>query len=83
MAGRRQRHGPDRAPSSPQFDGGPATPALAQTNAGLVRVVMKTGKGLITLDLNAGKAPITSRNFQVVSTPAASTMPMDLPRPAG
>jgi peptidyl-prolyl cis-trans isomerase A (cyclophilin A) len=40
-----------------------ATPAVAQINAGLVRVVMKTGKGLITLDLNAGKAPITTRNF--------------------
>jgi peptidyl-prolyl cis-trans isomerase A (cyclophilin A) len=40
-----------------------ATPALAQPDTGLVRVTMKTGKGVITLDLNVGKAPITARNF--------------------
>jgi peptidyl-prolyl cis-trans isomerase A (cyclophilin A) len=40
----------------------PAT-RLATSDNGLVRVVMKTGKGLITLDLNLAKAPITTRNF--------------------
>ncbi len=40
-----------------------ATPAFAQTDPGLVRVALKTGKGVIALDLNLGKAPITTRNF--------------------
>jgi peptidyl-prolyl cis-trans isomerase A (cyclophilin A) len=40
-----------------------AGPALAQAETGLVRVAMNTGKGVITLDLNVGKAPITARNF--------------------
>jgi peptidyl-prolyl cis-trans isomerase A (cyclophilin A) len=42
-----------------------AGPALAQTSPdpALVRVALKTTKGVITLDLNAGKAPITTRNF--------------------
>ena len=39
-----------------------AGPVLAQGD-GLVRIAMKTGKGLITLDLNMGKAPITAGNF--------------------
>lgn len=38
-------------------------PALAQPDTGLVRVVMTTGRGAITLDLNQGKAPITTGNF--------------------
>jgi peptidyl-prolyl cis-trans isomerase A (cyclophilin A) len=38
-------------------------PALAQDDAGLKRVVMKTGQGLITLELETAKAPITTRNF--------------------
>jgi peptidyl-prolyl cis-trans isomerase A (cyclophilin A) len=37
--------------------------ALAQDDAGLKRVVMKTGQGLVTLELEAAKAPITTRNF--------------------
>jgi peptidyl-prolyl cis-trans isomerase A (cyclophilin A) len=36
---------------------------LAQTDSGLVRVTLKTSKGVITADLNVGKAPITGRNF--------------------
>ena len=40
-----------------------ALPALAQTDPDLVRVAMKTGKGLIILDINVGKAPITGHNF--------------------
>ncbi len=36
------------------------TPSL---DLGLVRVVLKTGKGVIGIDLNVGKAPITARNF--------------------
>lgn len=39
-------------------------PALAQTDAaGLVRVALNTGQGVIVLDLNVGKAPITAKNF--------------------
>ena len=37
--------------------------ARAQTEAGLVRVALKTSKGLITADINVGKAPITAKNF--------------------
>jgi peptidyl-prolyl cis-trans isomerase A (cyclophilin A) len=37
--------------------------ALAQSDASLVRVALKTTKGVITLDLDVGKAPITARNF--------------------
>lgn len=40
-----------------------AGPALAQTDSGLVRVAIKTAKGVIALDLNTGKAPITAGNF--------------------
>ena len=40
-----------------------AAPAFAQTDAGLVRVVLKTSKGVISADLNVAKAPITARNF--------------------
>jgi peptidyl-prolyl cis-trans isomerase A (cyclophilin A) len=40
-----------------------AGPALAQTDTGLVRIALKTSKGVITLDLNVGKAPITAGNF--------------------
>src|SRR5579872_6102435 len=40
-----------------------ANPVWAETDAGLVRVAMKTGKGVITLELNGGKAPITAGNF--------------------
>ena len=36
---------------------------LAHAQTGLVRVALKTGKGTITLDLEAAKAPITVRNF--------------------
>ena len=39
-----------------------AGPAMAQGD-GLVRVVMKTARGAITLDLNTAKAPITAKNF--------------------
>ncbi len=35
----------------------------AQAQDGLVRVVLNTTKGKIVLDLNAAKAPITTRNF--------------------
>jgi peptidyl-prolyl cis-trans isomerase A (cyclophilin A) len=42
---------------------GLAPRAFAQADGGLVRVEMKTGMGLITLDLNLAKAPITTRNF--------------------
>jgi len=38
-----------------------ATGANAQT--GLVRVAIKTAKGVITVDLEAAKAPITTKNF--------------------
>ena len=38
-------------------------PAERPTDPGLVRVVLKTGKGAIGIDLNVGKAPITARNF--------------------
>ncbi len=34
--------------------------AFAQGDGDLVRVNLKTGKGLITLELNVGKAPITT-----------------------
>jgi len=40
-----------------------AGPAFADEATGLVRVVLKTTKGLITADINVGKAPITGRNF--------------------
>ena len=40
-----------------------APPAFAQTDPGLVRVTLKTSKGVITVDINVGKAPITGRNF--------------------
>jgi len=40
-----------------------AGPALAQTDSGFARVAIKTPKGVITLDLNIGKAPITAGNF--------------------
>jgi peptidyl-prolyl cis-trans isomerase A (cyclophilin A) len=40
-----------------------AQPVPAAADTGLVRVVIKTGKGQITLDLNVGKAPITAKNF--------------------
>jgi peptidyl-prolyl cis-trans isomerase A (cyclophilin A) len=40
-----------------------ALPAFAQTDTGLVRVALKTSKGLITVDLDVGKAPITAKNF--------------------
>ena len=40
-----------------------AGPAWAQINTGLTRVAMKTVKGVITLDLDVGQAPITARNF--------------------
>jgi len=40
-----------------------AIPAFAQTDADLVRVTLKTPKGVISADLNVGKAPITARNF--------------------
>ena len=40
-----------------------ATPAFAEDDDGLVRVSMKTSRGLITLDLNRGKAPVTANNF--------------------
>ncbi|MBV9508966.1 MAG: peptidylprolyl isomerase [Caulobacteraceae bacterium] len=47
-----------------------AAPALAQSGAApappdadLARVVMKTAKGAITLDLDIGRAPITAGNF--------------------
>jgi peptidyl-prolyl cis-trans isomerase A (cyclophilin A) len=40
-----------------------AGPAFADEDAGLVRVALKTSKGVITLDINVGKAPITGRNF--------------------
>jgi peptidyl-prolyl cis-trans isomerase A (cyclophilin A) len=39
-----------------------ATPALAEGD-GLVRVAMKTSLGVITLDLDTAKAPITAKNF--------------------
>jgi peptidyl-prolyl cis-trans isomerase A (cyclophilin A) len=37
--------------------------ALAQSDSGLARVALKTIKGVIVLDLNVGKAPITAGNF--------------------
>ena len=37
--------------------------AFAQPDSGLVRVALKTSKGVITLDLNQAKAPITTNNF--------------------
>jgi peptidyl-prolyl cis-trans isomerase A (cyclophilin A) len=37
--------------------------AWAQGDAGLVRVTLKTSKGVITADINVGKAPITGHNF--------------------
>jgi len=40
-----------------------ALPALAQTDPGLVRVTLKTSKGVISADINVGQAPITGRNF--------------------
>jgi peptidyl-prolyl cis-trans isomerase A (cyclophilin A) len=40
-----------------------AIPVFAQTDAGLVRVTLNTAKGVITAEINVGKAPITSRNF--------------------
>ncbi|WP_443751285.1 peptidylprolyl isomerase [Asticcacaulis solisilvae] len=38
-------------------------PAWAQTAAGLVRIKMTTGKGVIVLDLDALHAPLTVKNF--------------------
>ena len=40
-----------------------AGPALAETGDGLVRVAIKTAKGVITADLDVGSAPITAGNF--------------------
>jgi peptidyl-prolyl cis-trans isomerase A (cyclophilin A) len=40
-----------------------ASASLAQAQSGVVRVALKTSKGVITLDLEAAKAPITVRNF--------------------
>ncbi len=40
-----------------------ATPALAQPQTGVVRVVFTTGLGTISLDLFADKAPLTTANF--------------------
>ena len=40
-----------------------AAAARAQTGPGLVRVAIKSAKGVITLDLDVGRAPITARNF--------------------
>jgi peptidyl-prolyl cis-trans isomerase A (cyclophilin A) len=40
-----------------------AAPALAAPDPGLVRVALKTPKGVITIALNVGQAPITARNF--------------------
>jgi peptidyl-prolyl cis-trans isomerase A (cyclophilin A) len=40
-----------------------ASQVRAETDAGLVRVALKTTKGVITLELNIGKAPITAGNF--------------------
>jgi len=40
-----------------------AAPVFAQTDAGLVRVTLKTTKGAITAVINVGQAPITARNF--------------------
>ncbi|MEN6310703.1 MAG: peptidylprolyl isomerase [Acidobacteriota bacterium] len=37
--------------------------ALAQTPAAATKVLMKTSKGDITIELNAAKAPITVKNF--------------------
>ena len=37
--------------------------AWAQDDTGLVRVALKTSVGVITLDLNLGKAPITAGHF--------------------
>jgi peptidyl-prolyl cis-trans isomerase A (cyclophilin A) len=37
--------------------------ALAQSDSGLARVALKTTKGVIALDLNVAKAPITAGNF--------------------
>ncbi len=41
-----------------------AAPVWAQTpDTGLVRVSIKTSMGVITADMNVGKAPITAKNF--------------------
>ena len=40
-----------------------AGPAFADDDDGLVRVSMKTTMGVIVLDLNRGKAPVTAGNF--------------------
>lgn len=40
-----------------------AAPAWAEPDEGLVRVAIKTHQGVITLDLNVAKAPITAKNF--------------------
>jgi peptidyl-prolyl cis-trans isomerase A (cyclophilin A) len=40
-----------------------AGPAFAQADSGLVRVALTTSQGVIALDLNVGKAPITAGNF--------------------
>ena len=40
-----------------------AAPAFAGDDDGLVRVTMKTAKGVIVLDLDRGRAPITAANF--------------------
>jgi peptidyl-prolyl cis-trans isomerase A (cyclophilin A) len=37
--------------------------AMAQTPAAATKVLMKTSKGDITIELNASKAPVTVRNF--------------------
>lgn len=40
-----------------------AATALAQTPAAATKVLMKTSKGDITIELNAAKAPVTVKNF--------------------
>jgi peptidyl-prolyl cis-trans isomerase A (cyclophilin A) len=40
-----------------------AGPSWAEGDSGLVRVALKTTKGVIAVDLNVGKAPITAGNF--------------------
>ena len=48
------------APPTPAPRGPPPPPA---PGSGVVRVALKTSKGVITLDINQGKAPITAGNF--------------------
>jgi peptidyl-prolyl cis-trans isomerase A (cyclophilin A) len=51
------------AAAAPSFAQAPAASPVAETKSYLVRVALETEKGRIVLELDQGKAPVTTRNF--------------------